>query len=571
MKTRSVFALVLIGLIALAVTSSGRAATPVAAEPNPAPKAAYQLYLPMLVRGGAAPTGAPTITSFSAAPSTISAGGTSTLAWSASGATSLSIAPGVGTVTGTSVQVHPTATTQYVLTATNASGSATASASVTVSGGGGGGGSAAFWLPYNTVDSSIVTTYGMNVAVDGAGGIHGSYSIYTGLDSGTRPAYYVYCSTNCTNPASWVRTRLSNYVQDVRLALDPAGHPRLLLFISGDPNTVDGDKEYRYAACDSACTNSASWTITTITTVWDTAGKRSYQNNHYFALDDQGHPAFLYADYSNGHNGTFYAHCTAACTAASNWAETTIADGQWFLKEALAFAPGGKPRLALDNFAWNEAHQQYSTNLIYLACDSACDNPANWASLSVAESIGNGEANFSLQIDSNGRPRIALYTGNYVSAPLLPYQLHYIWCNAACTSPVPDAWGVVRIGLPDNNGADVDLKLDTNNRPRMVYDADGAGLGYAWCNSNCESTGAQWSNQMLEATSVIVAQYPPFPPRQCPNQTWFNGKRPSLAFDSAGNPRVGYDAERWWGGIDAYGNHCDIDVPVARMGLFNQP
>ncbi|REG36075.1 hypothetical protein ATI61_102449 [Archangium gephyra] len=74
----------------------------------------------------------PTISSFTAAPTTITAGQTATLSWTSTGATSLSIAPGVGTVTGTSVTVSPTATTTYTLTATNAAGNVTATTSVTV-------------------------------------------------------------------------------------------------------------------------------------------------------------------------------------------------------------------------------------------------------------------------------------------------------------------------------------------------------------------------------------------------------------------------------------------------------
>jgi hypothetical protein len=70
---------------------------------------------------------------------------------------------------------------------------------------------------------------------------------------------------------------------------------------------------------------------------------------------------------------------------------------------------------------------------------------------------------------------------------------------------------------------------------------------------------------------ALIAQYPELPVYSCPIQTWFNSKRPSLALDSGGNPRIGYDAEHWWGGYDRYGNRCEIDVPVARFTLFNQP
>ena len=75
----------------------------------------------------------PAIASFTATPSTITAGGSSTLAWSVSGATALSIDQSIGTVTGTSSRVvTPSVTTTYTLTATGPGGTNTASATVTV-------------------------------------------------------------------------------------------------------------------------------------------------------------------------------------------------------------------------------------------------------------------------------------------------------------------------------------------------------------------------------------------------------------------------------------------------------
>lgn len=74
----------------------------------------------------------PTVTSFSASPSSIFPGDSATLSWNVAGAASLSIDNGVGTVTGSSVAVSPTTTTTYTLTATNAAGDTTATTTVTV-------------------------------------------------------------------------------------------------------------------------------------------------------------------------------------------------------------------------------------------------------------------------------------------------------------------------------------------------------------------------------------------------------------------------------------------------------
>jgi hypothetical protein len=80
------------------------------------------------------PPSAPTIHSFTANPTTIHTGGSATLAWNVSNATSLTIDNGVGAVTGASgtKSVSPTQTTTYTLTATNATGTKTATATVTL-------------------------------------------------------------------------------------------------------------------------------------------------------------------------------------------------------------------------------------------------------------------------------------------------------------------------------------------------------------------------------------------------------------------------------------------------------
>ena len=77
----------------------------------------------------------PVINSFSASPANISAGQGSTLAWSVSNATSLTLNQGLGLAEGASLQVSPAATTTYTLTAANASGQVTASATVMVGNG----------------------------------------------------------------------------------------------------------------------------------------------------------------------------------------------------------------------------------------------------------------------------------------------------------------------------------------------------------------------------------------------------------------------------------------------------
>ena len=74
---------------------------------------------------------APVIGSFTATPPSIAPGGTSTLAWTVTGATGLSLDQGIGAVTGTSRNVSPAVTTTYTLTAVNSVGGVTASTTAT--------------------------------------------------------------------------------------------------------------------------------------------------------------------------------------------------------------------------------------------------------------------------------------------------------------------------------------------------------------------------------------------------------------------------------------------------------
>jgi len=77
---------------------------------------------------------APTISSFTANPASLSSGQIVTLSWSENGATYNIISPAVGPIRGTSgnVIVQPALTTTYTFIATNDFGRATASVTVTV-------------------------------------------------------------------------------------------------------------------------------------------------------------------------------------------------------------------------------------------------------------------------------------------------------------------------------------------------------------------------------------------------------------------------------------------------------
>jgi hypothetical protein len=77
----------------------------------------------------------PSISSFTANPSTINVGGYSNLQWNIANATSVSINQGIGSVSSSGTRtVNPTMSTTYTITASNSAGSVTSLIAVTVSG-----------------------------------------------------------------------------------------------------------------------------------------------------------------------------------------------------------------------------------------------------------------------------------------------------------------------------------------------------------------------------------------------------------------------------------------------------
>ncbi len=114
-------------------------ATPISSQAvNPAATTTYTLIATngtYSVTASVTITVIPVINSFTANPYSIDVGRTSTLQWNVTGATSISISPGLGTFlpTSTSQMVSPTMTTMYTLTANYGSGSITAFTTVSVS------------------------------------------------------------------------------------------------------------------------------------------------------------------------------------------------------------------------------------------------------------------------------------------------------------------------------------------------------------------------------------------------------------------------------------------------------
>ena len=395
-----------------------------------------------------------------------------------------------------------------------------------------------------------------SAAVDATGGFHLAYAANTPLVEG-KPAYYSYCAANCVTVSNWGTVTLIDRVDEVQLALTSAGHPRLLLRgPSPDGNTYF----YKYAACDVNCTNIAGWTIADVTTFtippyWVT----TYSLPHYFALDNLDRPRFLYA---TGWDA-FYVYCDIACTSATSWWKYPI-NAHIFGTDypTLTFTSSGQPRITAVI-----ADGTGASYLNYITCDTMCDNLASWTYTALMDR-GSGGVNvsFVLKFTSGGQPRLVFQQASTSPGP--GNYLWYLWCNTGCTNNAN--WAGSSIGA-QGQAENPDLALDALNRPRIAFRniLSPDGLGYVWCNTNCESTTATWQGGLVEPSTDLDSVWDILPPLNCSGSYWYGGYRPSLALDKAGNPRIGYVAQHLHGG----GISCTIgeDFRAVRFAFFNQP
>ncbi|MDO8473753.1 MAG: hypothetical protein Q7T05_08055 [Dehalococcoidia bacterium] len=394
-----------------------------------------------------------------------------------------------------------------------------------------------------------------SAAVDAAGGSHLAYARYGAMVDGNQ-VYYAYCTANCGTESSWAAVMLIDRVEEVQLALTSDGHPRLLL---RGPSPDWSTDFYKYAACDTNCTSSANWTIVDVTTTaFSPVYVNSYSGHHYFALDNLDRPRFLY---QNTYTEAFYVYCDTTCTSPENWLKYPVnvdifTDAN--THPTLTFTSLGQPRITA---VMGLGPTDY---LAYITCDTACNDPASWTYAPLMER-GSGHVSFVLRFTSTGQPRLVFNQGTISGTS---GYLYYLWCSADCT--VNTSWAGSSVGA-QGQAEDPDLALNALNRPRIAFRSilSPDGLGYSWCDTNCESVSATWLGGLLEPSSDLDIEWDILPPLNCSGSYWWDGYRPSLALDTAGNPRIGYVAQHLHGG----GSSCTVaeDFRAVRFAFFNQP
>ncbi|EYD75245.1 hypothetical protein Rumeso_03156 [Rubellimicrobium mesophilum DSM 19309] len=392
-----------------------------------------------------------------------------------------------------------------------------------------------------------------DVAIDPSGVVHAAYVHYEPTAEGAA-AVYASCAGEagaCATSGPWSLVELMPAAHDVQVAVTPEGQPRLLIVTDsvGQPGGLD----YSYAECDDACSVAANWRISLIATSWDAMGMAFATDTmpqRSFVLDAQGHPRFIYSDRNYSiepdHYGTFYMSCDTGCTDPGNWTETDLArhsdyDTEIFDAPALALTADGRPRVVARVFALpGPGEEEGKEGLYYLACESNCTETPSWTRTWMIDAGGGTypSPTWDLQIDGQGRPRVAFFAGDGMEQEDLSHSLIYLWCDEAdCLAD--SAWNGSVIAN-ESIGEGASLALDAEGRPRMAFLNASSELGYAWCDEACETPDGVWDAVFVEGQSDLTGVRPTALPFTCDGELW-NGLAPQLTLLPDGAPMVTYD------------------------------
>jgi len=366
--------------------------------------------------------------------------------------------------------------------------------------------------------------------------------------------YYAVCeSGGCEKNEDWrsVSLELPQAVK-AQLALTPEGKPRIL-GAGWNPEQANGTNYY-FVQCEEDCLDAGNWQIGRIASTADGLMSnigRSRLPERTFALDEHGKPRFMVSD-SNyfvepDHYGGFYMACDEDCTQAGNWTETNLSNQHGYNTESfsypvLALSPGGGARVIAGVYAFDEEGNDLPDGLYYYECDGDCSTRANWKRTRVIEQGSGSYPNptWSMDLTSDGRPRVALFTGYGVDVEGLDKQLLYIYCDEDCTKADGENWFGYPLGLGDGIGESPSIKLDGSGIPHIAFTTDGFELGYTSCTTDCEnSEAARWTSDFAERAETAASDRPTAIPFSCDGEVW-NGMAPSLAL-AAGKPVIGYD------------------------------
>jgi len=409
----------------------------------------------------------------------------------------------------------------------------------------GGVAAARFFLPTGEPDNTAAPS----IEVDAQGGMHAVYPAYAGGN-----AYYAYCAADCRGQedVEVVMFPTDGTVANAMLALDSSGHPRVLL---------SAYQKLYYATCDKGCTRVSGWKVDEIL---DHEGDREV-SGEALALDASGRPRFLmhtyraYLGIGQKPPKTWYATCDADCGDAASWSYSEIAQEIWE-GTSLRFDRAGAAHVATV-IDINEGDQAGKKLAAYFECagTSACAAGDDWNGIGFVKPYESEyeavsmKPTVSLALTRAGAPRVVVLGENDGK----PKNIIYFQCDQDCTN---DHWQGAVVSDHDQIDAGLDLALDGNDHPRLVYTLD-YNIGLAYCDSEpCGGPSSNWDLTKVELGGDIPADEI-FLWENCTVGAWFLHS-PSLALTKDGKPRVGYQARDISGGV----GQPDPTKPACQAG-----
>ncbi|HVG49444.1 MAG TPA: hypothetical protein VM899_15075 [Rubellimicrobium sp.] len=420
-------------------------------------------------------------------------------------------------------------------------------------------------------------TASADLALDGAGGLHMAYVHWEPTAEGAE-AVYATCATGpeaCASFEAWSTVELLPAASRVQVAVTADGRPRLLIVSTSQ--TQGGGYDYSYAECNAACADRANWTVTPIAMSWDNSmsaimADRTPQRT--FLLDPAGRPQFLYSDRNYfiepDHYGTFWMTCKADCTDRTNWTETDIArhsdyDTEIFDAPALTLSPDGRPRLVSRIFAIGENGEDAPEGLYYLACDASCTHTASWQRVMLSDAGGGSypSPGWDLEIDPQGRPRIAFFAGDGMEQADLSHTLIYLWCDGTDCLSSDQAW-TGSVVVAEGHGEMADLELTSEGHPRLAFRTNGGELAFSTCDTACETQDqAVWTSTLVEGQGDLSTERPTALPFTCDGEVW-EGIALQLLLQPEGRPLVAYDVS-----VEGRCLYEDIEQPAEVVYDFH--